>query len=96
MFLLTAAGSEDSTPPKPLYKDEFAIKATFESLIKKQLRDPDSYEFISSEPLGSEMDGGHFFTIKYRAKNGFGGYAIGTAIVSCDSTTMTLVSNQSE
>lgn len=94
-FLLTAAGSEDDqTSSGPLYKNKFAIEATFGALIKKQLRDPDSYEFISCEPLGDELKDGRFFTIKYRAKNGFGGYAIGTAVVTCDTTTMTLVSNE--
>lgn len=82
-FLLTAAGSGDESS-EPLYKDKYAIEATFGSLIKKQLRDPDSYEFVSCEPLGEELKDGQFFTITYRAKNGFGGYAIGKAIVSWD------------
>ena len=49
-FLLTAAGSGDESS-EPLYKDKYAIEATFGSLIKKQLRDPDSYEFVSCTPI---------------------------------------------
>lgn len=93
VFLLSAGGSGDDTPSKPLYQDEYAVQATFESLIKKQLRDPDSYEFISAEP-GSELTDGRLWTIQYRAKNGFGGYNVCTAVVSCDSTTMHLISNE--
>lgn len=95
LFLLSAGGSGDDEPSKPLYQDKYAIEATFGSLIKDQLRDPDSYEYISAEPYSNEyMNDGHYFTIKYRAKNGFGGYNICTAIVSCDSTTMRLISNE--
>ncbi len=94
-FLISAGGSDDnSKPEKPLYQDEYAVQATFESLIKKQLRDPDSYEFISAEPTGPEQSDGRLWTIQYRAKNGFGGYNVGTAVVSCDSTRMVLISNE--
>lgn len=96
LFLITAGGSGDSEPSKPLYQDEIAVKVTFEQLIKKQLRDPDSYEFISLEPNGAESSQGRFYIIKYRAKNGFGGYAIGKAGVFCDSTTMRLIANENE
>ena len=89
-FLITAGGSGDS---KPLYQDDYAIKATFEQLIKKQLRDPNSYEFVSLRPNGDESKDGRYFIIEYRAKNGFGGYTMGKAGVFCDSTKMTLIAN---
>lgn len=85
-FLLSAAGSDDE-PPKPLYDDEIAIRITAESLIKKNLRDPDSYQLIEVIPKK-----GRTVTVRYRAKNGFGGYNICTAVVTCDETTMQLVS----
>ncbi len=95
VFLFSASGSADDELSKPLYQDKSTIEATFGSLIIDRLRDPGSYEFISVEPYSDEyMNDGHYFIIKYRAKNGFGGYNICTAIVSCDSTTMTLISNE--
>ncbi len=92
-FLITAWGSSES---KPLYQDESSIKYTFEELIKKQLRDPDSYEFISLRPNGAETKEGRFFIIEYRAKNGFNGYNMCKAGIYCDSTTMKLIANVSE
>lgn len=86
LFLLSAAGSEDE-PQKPLYDDEIAIRVTAESLIKKNLRDPDSYQLIEVTPQK-----GKTVTVRYRAKNGFGGYNVSEAIVTCDETTMRLVS----
>lgn len=89
-FLLAATGSSDSNEPqKPLYEDKIAIKVTAESLIKKNLRDPDSYELIEIVPETGKM-----VTVRYRAKNGFGGYNVCTAIVTCDDKTMTLISNE--
>ncbi len=89
-FLLSAAGSSDSSEPaKPLYEDKYAIQITFEKLIKKNLRDPDSFQLIEVTP-----ETGRTVTVKYRAKNGFGGYNVCTAVVSCDETTMTLISNE--
>ncbi len=90
-FLFSASGSDDSSnePPKPLYEDKYAIEATAESLIKKRLRDPDSYQLIEITP-----ETGKVVTVRYRAKNGFGGYNVCTAVVSCDENTMHLISNE--
>lgn len=90
-FLLSAAGSDDSSnePSKPLYEDKYAIRATAESLIKKNLRDPDSYQLIEITP-----ETGRVVTVRYRAKNGFGGYNVCAAVVSCDEDRMQLISNE--
>ena len=89
-FLLSATGSDDTNEPsKPLYEDKYAIQATAESLIKKNLRDPDSYQLIEITP-----ETGRTVTVKYRAKNGFGGYNVCEAVVSCDESTMHLISNE--
>ena len=89
-FLLSAAGSDDSNEPsKPLYEDKYAIQATAESLIKKNLRDPDSYQLIEITP-----ETGKVVAVKYRAKNGFGGYNVCTAIVECDEEKMRLIANE--
>jgi len=89
LFLLGAAGSNDSDSTKPLYEDEIAIKVTAESLIKKTLRDPDSYQLIEITPKTGKV-----ITVRYRAKNGFGGYNVCTALVECDENTMRLISNE--
>lgn len=55
------------------------------SFLKKNLKDPKSYESISWSPVRKEND--HYVvTHTYRAKNSFGGYAIetGTFYVSLD------------
>ena len=89
-FLLSAAGSDDSNEAsKPLYENKYGIRATAESLIKKNLRDPDSYQLIEITP-----ETGRIVTVRYRAKNGFGGYNVCSAVVSCDDKTMTLLSNE--
>ena len=92
-FLLSATGSGDSSsssePDKPLYEDKYAIRATAESLIKKNLRDPDSYQLIEIVP-----ETGKVVTVRYRSKNGFGGYNVCTAVVSCDEKSMHLISNE--
>ena len=93
VFLFSAGGSGEDTPPKPLKDDEYAVKYTFESLIKKNLRDPDCYEFISCTPSG-ESGNEKLFIIKYRAKNGFGGYNVCAALVSCDDKRMKLIANE--
>lgn len=87
-FLLSAAGSDDE-PSKPLYEDKYAIQVTAESLIKKNLRDPDSYQLIEITP-----ETGKVVTVKYRAKNGFGGYNVCIAVVECDENKMRLISNE--
>lgn len=89
-FLLSAAGSDDSNEPsKPLYDDAIAIEVTAESLIKKNLRDPDSYQLIEITPKTGKV-----ITVKYRARNGFGGYNVCTAVVECDESTMRLIANE--
>ena len=49
--------------------------------IKKKLRDPDSYRFVSALVTRTEGAKNQFGSavINYRAKNGFGGYVSGVA-----------------
>ncbi len=62
-----------------------------EKHLQKSLKDPDSYEHIETRitPVGPKQK--HTLFMKYRARNGFGGYTIGnlTALVNnygCDAT----------
>ncbi len=92
LFLFSSSGTfKDSSkePSKPLYEDKYAIRTTAEKLIKKNLRDPDSYQLIEITP-----ETGEIITVRYRAKNGFGGYNVCTAVVTCDKETMRLISNE--
>lgn len=46
-------------------------------LIKTDLREPDSYEHISTTIWPVDADGNHELRMRYRARNGFGGMGIG-------------------
>lgn len=83
LILLAALGSivGDSDSPNSKSYDEFDkidAKVYCKSVIKKQLRDPDSYKFEKAVILSTN---GQYGTAKiyFRSKNGFGGYVHGTA-----------------
>lgn len=46
-------------------------------VIKADLREPDSYEHISTIIWPVDADGNHKLQMRYRARNGFGGMGIG-------------------
>jgi hypothetical protein len=48
--------------------------------VKKQMRDPDSFEHVETRVVPVNEKGQHTLTMKYRAKNGFGGMTIGSAL----------------
>lgn len=52
--------------------------------LKPSLREPGSFEHISSRITPSDDNGEHTVTMRYRARNGFGGVSFGTteALVS--------------
>jgi len=59
-------------------------------LVKEQLRDPNSFEHVETR-ITPVKDGQHTVLMKYRARNGFGGMNVETAIAtisnsSCDAT----------
>lgn len=59
----------------------------FKHDLKKQMRDPDSFEHIETR-VGPINDlGRHAVFMKYRARNGFGGMNVGTAIGSYSNET---------
>ena len=54
-----------------------------ERWIKKNLRDPDSYQHIETR-ISPVKDGKHSMITQYRAKNGFGGYVVEAVLVNVD------------
>lgn len=52
---------------------------------KEILKDPDSMETIEMKSVPNQKDNEVMVYIKYRAKNSFGGYAIGEALWMCSS-----------
>ena len=52
--------------------------------VKYQLKDPDSFEFISARPVKSEEEKLRSYEIIYRAKNSFGAVVPGRAVVTVD------------
>lgn len=51
----------------------------FTSAIKERLRDPNSFEHISTKVTPVSENGTHTIRMKYRARNGFGGMTVGLA-----------------
>ena len=50
----------------------------FKQDMERRMKDPDSFEHITTR-VTPVRDGVHFAFMKYRAKNSFGGYMVGTA-----------------
>lgn len=69
--------------------------AQLEVLVKASLRDPDSFEHEETR-ITPVKDGKHAIMMRYRAKNGFGGYNKGVALGSIDheSCDATLIANE--
>lgn len=51
----------------------------FERAVKENLKDPGSYEHIESKFGVPDAEGNQIATLKYRARNGFGGMEIANA-----------------
>lgn len=51
-------------------------------LIKRDLREPDSYEHISTTIWPVDAAGNHQLEMRYRARNGFGGMGIGEVLAT--------------
>lgn len=56
--------------------------------MKASLRDPDSLKHVETR-ISKEKDGGHSLIMQYRARNGFGGMTVGTAVATVDNKTCT-------
>lgn len=57
--------------------DEFAMKYVCRKRLEERLRDPSSLKIIEERVIHPGRNGGKMgYYAKYRAKNGFGGYAI--------------------
>jgi hypothetical protein len=54
--------------------------------VKDQLRVPDSFEHIETR-ITPEVNGKHNIMMEYRAKNGFGGMNVATAVGTVDHQT---------
>ena len=68
-------------PTTPSAFDDIAAKIHCKSLIKQQLRDPDSYQFKAVKITGNSGQYNEYgeALISFRSKNGFGGYVDGVA-----------------
>jgi hypothetical protein len=54
--------------------------------LKANLKDPKSLECIEWSKVSKQSDGGYMVRVKYRAKNGFGGYVVENKVFFLDST----------
>lgn len=55
--------------------------------VEASLRDPDSFEHVETRIGPINENGTHVLTMKYRARNGFGGMSVGTVIATVDNAT---------
>jgi len=62
------------------------------TVLKKNLKDPSSYEHISTRVTPVNTDGLHDAVVTYRAKNGFGGFAIGTILATYSNKNCNIIS----
>jgi uncharacterized protein (DUF1684 family) len=52
----------------------------FRNAVRDRMRDPDSFEHIETRVTPVDEDGMHTIIMQYRARNGFGGMNVGTAL----------------
>lgn len=89
-FLLSAAGSGDDSSNSNETK-EVVYNSSWDGSVrqvkdylKKNLKDPDSYESIEWSDVVKQSDGSFRVRHKYRAKNGFGGYVVESKVFVLD------------
>jgi hypothetical protein len=58
---------------------QFVGKSNCDKAVRGQLRDPDSYQNISSQIVDVKAGAGWVAQVGFRARNGFGGYQEGAA-----------------
>lgn len=82
-FLLSATGSGDDNSSNTNEAKEVVYNSSWDGSVKqvkdylkKNLKDPDSYESIEWSDVVKQSDGTFRVRHKYRAKNSFGGYVI--------------------
>lgn len=92
LFLFTATGSDDSSESansnhEVVYNSSWdGSVRQVEKYLKKNLKDPDSYQSIEWSPVVKNNDGTFMVRHKYRAKNSFGGYVVEEKIFMLDSS----------
>lgn len=106
----TPAPAAKATPDAEAAKQDADRKAGFHCLskwdgshrdlvraVEPSLRDPDSFEHIETRITPVNAKGFHLLTMQYRARNGFGGMAIGTlrATVKNSDCSFEILSNES-
>lgn len=78
-----SVGSSSSSSTKASVSHETVVNSAWdgsvyqvERYLKRNLKDPDSYQGIEWSRVAPSDDGGYYVRHTYRAKNGFGGYVI--------------------
>lgn len=54
--------------------------SAFRDAVQDRMRDPDSFEHMETRVTPVSAEGTHTIFMKYRARNGFGGMNVGTAV----------------
>ena len=90
-FLLFAAGSGNDDSSSTNETQEVVYNSSWDSSVrqvkdylKKNLKDPNSYESIEWSNVIKQSDGSFIVRHKYRAKNSFGGYVVENKVFALD------------
>lgn len=57
------------------------------TMVSQAMREPDSFEHIETKMLPVDKDGNNTLFMSYRARNGFGGMNVATAVATIDNKT---------
>jgi hypothetical protein len=81
MSILGGSNSKKSEPREKVFNSSWDGSVyQAEMYLKDRLKDPSSYESINWGKVNKNPEGNYVTWVKYRAKNSFGGYNIGTQV----------------
>ena len=83
LFIVWNLPDDDSTVVRSSSYDGSVRQV--KTYLKRNLKDPDSFEAIEWSPLNKQSNGGYSVRCKYRAKNSFGGYVVENQVFYLDS-----------
>ena len=87
LFIVWSLPDDDSKPNKPAVRSssyDGSVRQV-KTYLKRNLKDPDSFEAIEWSPLNKQSNGGYMVRCKYRAKNSYGGYVVENQVFYLDS-----------
>ena len=87
LIIVFSLPDDNSKPYKPVVRSssyDGSVRQV-KAYLKRNLKDPDSFEAIEWSPLKKQSNGGYMVRCKYRAKNSYGGYVVENQVFYLDS-----------